>query len=99
MTLSFSTIAIFFSRPFTLTINSLDIDFLSEERTHSACGTQASCLLHPSLVVIGNCRQNLPAVDSRCALARASGDAFGIDHADRDLSRDLDVPSACADGH
>jgi hypothetical protein len=49
--------------------------------------------------VDGNCRQNLPEVDSKRALAGASGDAFEIDQIDRDLSRDLEVPSAEANGH
>ena len=100
MTLSFSTIAIFFSRPFTLTINSLDIDFLSEERTHTACGAQASVpALSCDLFVDGSCRQNVPAADLRYRTAIAAGDAFDLDQADRDLSRDLEVPSALADGH
>ena len=41
----------------------------------------------------------MTAVDLRCSLATASEDAFEIDHTDRDLSRDLEEPSAFADGH
>ena len=100
MTRSFSTIAIFFSRPLTLTINSLDIDFLSEERTHPACGAQASVPAFSfCLVVVGSCRQNMPAVDLRLPPAKTSGDAFDIDQIDRDHSRKGFVPPAIADGY
>ena len=40
----------------------------------------------------------MPAVDLRFLPAIAGGDAFEIDQADRDLSRDFEVPSARADG-
>ena len=49
-------------------------------------------------IVDGSCRQNVTAVDLRYRPAIASGDAFEIDQADRDLSRDLEGPSARADG-
>ena len=50
-------------------------------------------------LVVGSCRQNLPAVDLTCPFANANGDAFEIDQTDRALSRVLLVPSARADGY
>ena len=111
MTLSFSTMAIFFSRPLTLTINSLDIDFLSvnalDTRSTGALSALKTveramrgllCRRSICAIVDGSCRQNVTAVDLRYRPAIASGDAFEIDQADRDLPRGLEVPSAQADG-
>ena len=98
--------AIFFSRPLTLTINSLDIDFLSveEERSASAPVPDAvrgyadprSSFAHLLMEVAGRICGQLICDTS---LQFAAGDAFEIDQTDRDLSRDLKVPSARADGH
>ena len=53
------------------------------------------------LFVVGNCRQNVPAVEVRLPPAKTSGDAFDIDQVqiDRDHSRNGFVPSDIADGY
>src|SRR5258705_9923739 len=107
--------AIFFSRPLTLTINSLDTDFLSVDalELHAAPKHRRDmraglveramrrhlCPRSICAIVDGSCRQNVPAVDLRYRHAIAAGDAFEIDQRDRDLSRYLEVPSGHADGH